>query len=48
MKLENCATMETTFQIEKRFCNYALKEQIDEVRDDLNRKAGISDVAIMA
>ena len=26
MKLENCATMEMSYQIEKRFCNYALKE----------------------
>jgi len=35
LKLENCVGQESLYLIEKRFCNYAQKNVVEEMRDDL-------------
>ena len=44
MKLENCATMTQCYQIEKRFCNYAYKDDVKSLQDDIKGKADKEDI----
>ena len=45
--MENTASRDNFFQLEKRFCNYAPKERLEEMREDINSKANREDIAII-
>ena len=47
LKLENCVGQESLYLIEKRFCNYAQKNVVEEMRDDLQNKANQKDIAMI-
>ena len=48
MSLDCCATKDMCFLIEKRISNYALKEVVKEIREDLNAKASKEEIQIMS
>ena len=47
MNIENCATLDACFQIEQNLDSYAKKASVNELRDDIERKANREDIEIM-
>ena len=45
--MENTASLDNLYQLEKRFSNYATKERLEELREDINSKANGEDIAII-
>ena len=48
MNVENSATKGQCFLIEKRFSDYARKEVVKDIRDDLNAKASKEEISVMS
>ena len=42
--IENTASRDNFYQLEKRFSNYAQKDRLEELREDINSKANRADI----
>ena len=44
MNVENCANQDIVYQLEEKFKNYALKNTIDEIREDMAKKSDLNEL----